>query len=88
MGPSSTQYHYNDLDTSPPVITLTWPGLRKSTTRLLIFMQWHTVAGELIDSKSSGNKMDMVLNDWSSRSFEWKAEKACGFADPLSYSKH
>ena len=42
-------------------------------------MQWHTVAGELVDLKSSGNKMDMVLNDSSNRSCEWKAEKAVRF---------
>ena len=30
-------------------------------------MQWYTVTSELIDSKGSGNKMDMVLNDSSSR---------------------
>ena len=39
-------------------------------------MQWNTVAGELIDSKSSGNKVDMDFNDSSSRSCERKAEKA------------
>ena len=67
MAPSSTQYHYNDLDTLPSAVTLTWQGLSKLTTRLLIFMQWYTVTSELIDSKGCGNKMDMVLNDSSSR---------------------
>ena len=33
------------------------------------------VAASVIDSKSSGNKVDMTLNDSSSRSCEWKAEK-------------
>ena len=42
-------------------------------------MQWHTIAGKLIDSKSSGDKVDMVLNDSSSRSCEWKGEKAVQF---------
>ena len=42
-------------------------------------MQWNTVAGGLIDSKSSGNKVDMDLNDSSSRSCERKAEKAVWF---------
>ena len=32
-----------------------------------------------IDSKSSGNKVDMVLNDSSSRSYKWKFEKAVRF---------
>ena len=30
-------------------------------------MTHHTITGELIDSKGSGNKMDIVLNDPSSR---------------------
>ena len=33
------------------------------------------VAASVIDSKSSGNKVDMTLNDSSSRSCVWKAEK-------------
>ena len=53
--------HYNDLDTSSictgwsPAITLTWPGLRKSTSCFIIFMQWCIIAGELI-SKAVGGK--------------------------------
>ena len=47
-------YHYHDLDTSSicsgwsPAITLTLPGLRKSTTCFMIFMQCCIIAGELI----------------------------------------
>ena len=42
-------------------------------------MQWRTIAVELVDSKNSGNKVDMVLNDSSSGSCEWKSEKAVRF---------
>ena len=54
-------YDYNDLDTPSictgwsPAITVTWPGLRKSTTRFMIFMQCCIIAAELI-SKAVGAK--------------------------------
>ena len=53
-----------------PVITHTRPGLRKPTNRFIIFMQWRTITVELVDLKSSGSKVDMVLNDSSSGSCE------------------
>ena len=54
-------YHYDDLDIPSictgwsPAIIVTWPGLRKSTSRFIISMQWCIIAGELI-SKAVGEK--------------------------------
>ena len=42
-------------------------------------MQCRTIAVELIDSKSSADKVDVVLNDSSSGSCEWKVKKAVRF---------
>ena len=42
-------------------------------------MQWCTIAVELIDSKTSWNQVDIVLNDSSSGSCKWKAAKAVQF---------
>ena len=45
------------------IITLTWPGLRRPTSRFIISKQWRTIAGELIDWKSSGSNVYTALDD-------------------------